>query len=34
MEHDLKLYGKNFSRMESGQKNREYRLYDKKKKIN
>ena len=30
MIHDLKLYAKNFDKIESGQKLREYRLYDEK----
>lgn len=30
MLHDLKLYANNFDKIESGQKLREYRLYDEK----
>ena len=33
MLHDLKLHGDNFDRMESGKKKREYRLYDKKRRL-
>ena len=33
MIHDLKLYGENFDRMESGNKTREYRLYDEKRRL-
>ena len=33
MLHDLKLYGKNFDRMATGLKIREYRLYDEKRNV-
>ena len=31
--HDLKLYGENFDRMKAGNKKREYRLYDEKRRL-
>ena len=33
MLHELKLYGENFDRMEQGNKTREYRLYDEKRRL-
>lgn len=33
MIHDLKLYSDNFARLESKNKLREYRLYDKKRRL-
>ena len=33
MLHDLKLYGENYDKIESGKKSREYRLYDEKRRL-